>query len=122
MELSEEEKKQVKIKVDKLKASKFWQQTLPAWRPKPSFGNTMCIFGFFGIVFIGLGVFFYWMSDRIMEVEKSQYNRLGCTGDKTFCEFDLEIENEIVAPVYVYYQLDNFYQNTRRYVLSKNPS
>lgn len=31
-----------------------------------------------------------------------------------------EIESDIKGPVYVYYQLDNFYQNHRRYVKSRD--
>lgn len=31
-----------------------------------------------------------------------------------------KITEEIQAPVYVYYQLDNFYQNHRRYVKSRS--
>ena len=30
------------------------------------------------------------------------------------------IEQDIKGPVYVYYQLDNFYQNHRRYVKSRD--
>jgi hypothetical protein len=30
------------------------------------------------------------------------------------------IEEEIKSPIYVYYQLDNFYQNHRRYVKSRD--
>lgn len=32
------------------------------------------------------------------------------------------IDEEIKAPIYVYYQLDNFYQNHRRYVKSRDNS
>ena len=36
------------------------------------------------------------------------------------CRLKFTIEEEIPAPVYVYYQLDNFYQNHRRYVKSRS--
>ena len=65
MELSEEEKLKIQEKVDKLKASKFKQQMLPAWRPVPSFGSTMIVFAVFGIIFLTLGVALYVMSDKI---------------------------------------------------------
>ena len=32
----------------------------------------------------------------------------------------ITIDNDISAPIYVYYQLDNFYQNHRRYVKSRS--
>lgn len=32
----------------------------------------------------------------------------------------MKITEKIIAPVYVYYQLDNFYQNHRRYVKSRS--
>jgi len=36
------------------------------------------------------------------------------------CEITIKIESDMKAPVFVYYQLDNFYQNHRRYVKSKD--
>lgn len=33
-----------------------------------------------------------------------------------------EITSEVKGPVYVYYQLNNFYQNHRRYVKSRDSS
>jgi hypothetical protein len=36
------------------------------------------------------------------------------------CLITFEIEKDMASPVYVYYQLDNFYQNHRRYVASRS--
>ena len=73
MEISEEEQLAVQEKVDKLRKSKFRQQTLPAWRPVPSFGSTMVTFGAFGLIFLLLGISLYLMSNKIINVHK-QYD------------------------------------------------
>lgn len=39
---------------------------------------------------------------------------------KRGCLITFEIDEDMKAPVYVYYQLDNFYQNHRRYVASRS--
>ena len=36
------------------------------------------------------------------------------------CELKISIDQDIEGPVYVYYQLENFYQNHRRYVKSRD--
>ena len=38
----------------------------------------------------------------------------------TPCTVTLKVEEKMEKPVYLYYQLDNFYQNHRRYVRSRN--
>ena len=67
-EISEDDLLQIQDKIDKLKQSKFKQQMLPAWRPVPSFGSTMIIFGIFGVIFLFLGVTLYVMSSKIQSV------------------------------------------------------
>ena len=73
-EISEDDLLQIQDKIDKLKQSKFKQQMLPAWRPVPSFGSTMIIFGIFGVVFLFLGVTLYVMSSQIQSVTE-QYDQ-----------------------------------------------
>ena len=63
MEISEQDLARINEKIEKLKNSKFKQQMLPAWRPVPSFGSTMIIFGVFGIIFLTLGIVLLLMSD-----------------------------------------------------------
>jgi len=121
MEISEEELIRIQEKIDKLKQSKFKQQMLPAWRPVPSFGSTMVIFGIFGVLFLSLGVTLYVMSEKI-DGAIIQYD--GCadnpSGETIVCTKGFTLSSDIQAPVYVYYQLDNFYQNHRRYVKSRS--
>jgi len=42
--------------------------------------------------------------------------------DQNPCEITLNINEKIEGPVYVYYELGNFYQNHRRYVKSRSYS
>lgn len=41
-------------------------------------------------------------------------------GAKNICYKKLVVNEKIEAPIYVYYQLENFYQNHRRYVKSRD--
>lgn len=118
MEISEEDLVRIQEKIEKLKQSKFKQQMLPAWRPVPSFGSTMIIFGIFGLIFLTLGITLYVMSERIQGVVE-QYDTCEIS-ETTPCLIDIKIDSDIQAPIYVYYQLDNFYQNHRRYVKSRS--
>ena len=67
METSPEEKAKIKEKINKLKESKFKQQTLPAWRPVPTAMSTMITFTAFSIFFLGIGVLLFVMSGKIIE-------------------------------------------------------
>jgi hypothetical protein len=117
----EKQRQEVLAKVQKLRDSKFKQQTLPAWRPIPSFRSTMITFTVFGIIFLGLGILLYVMSDQIREEVVGSYDDTPqCSKLYGTCNVTLNITEKIVAPVYVYYQLDNFYQNHRRYVKSRS--
>lgn len=102
---------------ENLKASRFKQQKLPAWRPVPTITSTTITFVSFGVVFIIIGVVVLVYSNKIIEY-KIQYDT-ECIGSPT-CVVSLKIEKEMEQPIMVYYQLNNFYQNHRRYVKSKS--
>lgn len=68
MEISDNDLAAIQLKIEKLRNSKFKQQMLPAWRPVPSFGSTMIIFGVFGIIFLSLGIVLYVMSEGIQGI------------------------------------------------------
>jgi hypothetical protein len=74
MDITEDEKARIREKVEKLRNSRFKQQTLPAWRPIPSFRSTMITFTVFGLIFLGLGILLYVMSDQIREEIVTNYD------------------------------------------------
>ena len=109
---------------EKLKNSKFKQQKLPGWRPVPTITSTTIIFFCFGGVFIVLGIIILIYSNQIEEVS-FRYDDY-CQGYKkdnpnaTTCEIEIQIPNKMKKKIMIYYQLNGFYQNHRRYVKSKS--
>ena len=102
---------------ERLKNSKFKQQKLPGWRPVPTITSTTIIFCCFGVVFIVLGIVILVFSNKIEEVSFRYDDR--CKGQSS-CPITIPIKNKMEKKVMVYYKLDGFYQNHRRYVKSKS--
>ena len=102
---------------ERLKNSKFKQQKLPGWRPVPTITSTTIIFLCFGIVFIVLGIIILVFSNKIEEIS---YRYDEECKDKADCTITLKVNNKMDPNIMVYYQLDGFYQNHRRYVKSKS--
>ena len=100
---------------ENIKNSRFKQQRLPAWRPVPTILSIIITFSFFGIVFIFLGIVLLIYSKKI---KSEELDYTDCKEDKN-CNKSIIIKEDISKPVYVYYQLDGFFQNSRRYVKSK---
>lgn len=86
--------------------------------------STMFRFGFLATIYMCIGVIVYVLSEEITEFNKRYDDVPDCKlklRDNTQCKVPLGlVENVIEKPVYVYYQLDNFYQNHRRYVKSRD--
>jgi hypothetical protein len=103
------------LEYENIKNSRFKQQRLPAWRPVPTILSIIITFSFFGVAFIFLGVVLLIYSKKI-KFEEVDYT--DCKVGEN-CTKSLIIKEDISKPVYVYYQLDGFFQNSRRYVKSK---
>uniref|UniRef100_A0A2P2QN48 ALA-interacting subunit n=1 Tax=Rhizophora mucronata TaxID=61149 RepID=A0A2P2QN48_RHIMU len=122
-----------KTKSRKPKYSRFSQQELPACKPILTPGWVITAFLCVGIVFIPVGLATFFASERVVEVvdrydqdcippeyrnDSLEYIQSTLT-DKT-CDRSLIVPKQMKGPVFIYYELDNFYQNHRRYVKSRS--
>ena len=105
------------LEYENIKNSRFKQQRLPAWRPVPTILSITITFSFFGVVFIFLGIILLINSKKI-KIEEVDYTDCELTTDKN-CTKNITIQEDMPKNVFVYYQLDGFFQNSRRYVKSK---
>ncbi|XP_010935326.1 ALA-interacting subunit 3 [Elaeis guineensis] len=117
----------------KPKYSKFTQQELPACKPILTPAWIITSFALVGLVFVPIGLASLSASEQVVEIvdrydidcipEQFQKNQLAyiqnSETNKT-CTRNLIVPKKMNSPVYVYYQLDNFYQNHRRYVKSRS--
>nr|XP_045011178.1 cell cycle control protein 50B [Jaculus jaculus] len=112
----------------------FTQQRLPAWQPLLSAGITLPLFFCAGLAFIGLGLALFYSSNGIQELEYDYTGDAGagscarCAAQgqgrapppRCSCAWDFSLPELFPGPVYLYYELTNFYQNNRRYGVSRD--
>ncbi|EPS71102.1 hypothetical protein M569_03657 [Genlisea aurea] len=118
----------------KPKYSRFTQQDLPACKPILTPGTVIAILLCIAVVFIPVGLSSLSASKNVVEIvhryddaclpgELSDDERVEFIQDaktnKT-CTRTFTVPKEMKQPIFVYYHLDNFYQNHRRYVKSRN--
>ncbi|EOA30935.1 hypothetical protein CARUB_v10014082mg [Capsella rubella] len=114
------------------KYSKFTQQELPACKPILTPGWVISTFLIISVIFIPLGVISLFASQDVVEIVDrydndcipvpARANKVAFiqgAGNKS-CSRNITVPKLMKQPIYVYYQLENFYQNHRRYVKSRS--
>eukprot|EP01054_Gregarina_sp_Poly1_P005910 Gregarina_sp_Poly_1__5909@NODE_310_length_9629_cov_213_427526_g267_i0_p4_GENE_NODE_310_length_9629_cov_213_427526_g267_i0NODE_310_length_9629_cov_213_427526_g267_i0_p4_ORF_typecomplete_len340_score29_78CDC50/PF03381_15/2_2e71DUF872/PF05915_12/66DUF872/PF05915_12/1_6DUF3592/PF12158_8/4_6e02DUF3592/PF12158_8/2_5e03DUF3592/PF12158_8/3_3e02DUF3592/PF12158_8/19Saf_2TM/PF18303_1/2_1e02Saf_2TM/PF18303_1/2_7DUF3188/PF11384_8/62DUF3188/PF11384_8/7_6DUF1700/PF08006_11/18DUF1700/PF08006_11/14DUF4199/PF1385 len=115
--------------------SAFAQQKISAWQPVLAPKWMIAVLAFFGLGFIALGIILVHTSNSVVECTLNYDNPAeGCveTGN---CSVTLEITEDLCEgssivhrdgksiirpPIFLYYALTKFYQNHRRYLLSRS--
>ncbi|XP_072275071.1 cell cycle control protein 50B-like [Pyxicephalus adspersus] len=110
----------------------FTQQRLPAWQPLLSASIILPLFFFVGLSFIGIGIGLYYSSNNITEYE---YDYTGVSTDhpcylcatnvsehiyNCSCNITFNLTSSFSGPVFMYYELSNYYQNHYRYMISRD--
>ncbi|XXG65649.1 hypothetical protein AAC387_Pa05g3293 [Persea americana] len=115
------------------KYSRFTQQELPACKPILTPQWVVSAFLFISIIFVPIGVACLLASRDVVEIidryetecvpENFKGDKLAFIQDprtEKTCTRILTVPKQMKQPIYVYYELDNFYQNHRRYVKSRS--
>lgn len=110
---------------DKTKKKFIPKKQAFVWRPVPTFVSTTLCFLISGIIFIGIGGILLSLSQQIKEFVIRYDNLGGCDiGVKNKsdhnCNITITLEETFTPPIMVYYQLENFYQDHRKYIKSKS--
>jgi len=129
-------------KTKKPSDSAFKQQRLPAWQPILTAGTVLPTFFVIGVAFIPIGIGMMYFSSNVME-QSVPYTYCKGTGglecatqiqnktaDRKDCKCNGETDKSNMTftipkdgwkgDVFIYYELENFYQNHRRYVKSRD--
>lgn len=91
------------------------------YRPVPTIFSTVLCLEITGGIFLLLGIIIMIFSVRTRLYVQRYDNVDTCQIGKT-CKIKIKLEKDFKKPVMIYYQLNNFYQNHRRYIKSKSNS
>ncbi|XP_013919628.1 PREDICTED: cell cycle control protein 50B-like [Thamnophis sirtalis] len=113
----------------------FTQQRLPAWQPLLTAGTVLPLFFGLGLAFLAIGLSLFFTSEKIKELELdytgtpgnncSNCARLTNSSDprrvrSCQCGLTFKLPAPFPLPVCLYYQLSNYFQNNRRYSISRD--
>lgn len=90
---------------------------LKAWQPVPSLTKTIIMFFVLAIIFLALGIPMIIFSSNIQQYS-IRYDNQCQISTNTTCSLILTIPTFMQGPIFVYYELRNFYQNHRLYAKS----
>jgi hypothetical protein len=91
----------------------FKQQMLKSWQPVATLTRTTITIFVLAAVFLGLGIPMLVINNHIKEYSLRYDDQC-----QTTCNLTLTITREIKGPIFVYYEIEGFFQNHRLYANS----
>ncbi|KAH8511468.1 hypothetical protein Peur_053108 [Populus x canadensis] len=123
----------VSTKNNKPKYSRFTQQELSACKPILTPGWVISSFIVIGVVFIPIGLASLFASEHLVEIverydtdcippayRNNSLHYIQASETNKTCTRTFNVPKHMKSPVFIYYELDNYYQNHRRYVKSRS--
>jgi len=98
--------------------NRFTRQRLRAWQPILAPRRIISCYISSGVVFFSVGIVLLLTSQSVEEYVVD-YTDLP-TDRHGVGTFDIKVDRDMEPPIWVYYQLDGFHQNHRRYVKSRS--
>mmetsp|Transcript_49644 Transcript_49644/g.91652 ORF Transcript_49644/g.91652 Transcript_49644/m.91652 type:complete len:416 (+) Transcript_49644:89-1336(+) len=95
---------------------RFLQQQLPAKFISLQKGTVISLLGAVGFLFLAIGTMLLFFSLRVVE-HVVDYTDLS-VAENAPTYFDIKVNEDMQAPIWIYYELDGFHQNHRRYASS----
>ncbi|NXJ14604.1 CC50C protein, partial [Odontophorus gujanensis] len=110
--------------------SAFKQQKLPAWKPQLTIASVLSTFFLTGAFCLSVGVSLVVAANSIRETQIDYSDKCSnCSklrenssnwNNECLCSINFTLAEDMLGDVFMYYGLQNFYQNHRRYVLSRS--
>jgi len=94
----------------------FKQQNIKAYQPILTPRLVIAVYLVIGFIFLPLGIAFTVSSNRVVEIVSGDYAQNHATGVSLQVNFT---DVDMSPPIFLYYQMTNFYQNHRRYLKSR---
>jgi hypothetical protein len=98
----------------------FVRFLLKSWQPVPTWQSTIVLFFLIGLALIGFGVALIAINANIVEVTQRYDDLDACETVPGTCTVKFEVTKDMEQPIFFYYEIENFYQNHRRYINSRS--
>jgi hypothetical protein len=102
----------------------FNQQRLKGWQLRITLNGLIAIYFLIGSIFIPVGLYLLDVASSTFDMSKTYDSASGMEIDCHIssndeglpCQITFNFTTDVISPLYIYYEIDNFYQNDARYV------
>nr|VZI18159.1 unnamed protein product [Spirometra erinaceieuropaei] len=96
---------------------RFHQQRLSATPEFPYVSSGFAAFLYFGLIYLLIGIALVLASAKLQEY-RIEYSDCVSQNGQSVCIKEFNLSEDLQGPVYMYYEISNFYQNHRRFARS----